>query len=94
MEKLSIIVVSVLFSSIIAMLGYFLKTAHKENKDMFKELAELKQLLIAIKIQVEKSIVTDIEEVKQNVRDLFDRTRHNESEISKLNEQVKNKVEK
>ena len=76
------------------MLGYFLKTTYQENKDMFKELAELKQLLIAIKIQVEKSIVIDIQEVKQNIKTLFDRTRHNESGISKLNEQIKNKAEK
>ena len=92
MEKLSIIVISILFSSVIAMLGYFLKTTHDENKDLFKELAELKQLLIAIKIQVEKSIVVDINEVKDNIKKLFDRTHNNKAEIGKLNEQVKNKV--
>ena len=93
MEKIAIIVISILFSAIIAMLGYFLKTTHDENKDLFKELAELKQLLIGIKIQVEKSIVTDINEVKDNIKKLFDRTHNNKAEIGKLSEQVKKKVE-
>ena len=84
MEKLSIIIISILFSSVIAMLGYFLKTTHNENKDLFKELAELKQLLIGIKIQVEKSIVTDLNEVKDNIKKLFDRTHDNKSEIGSV----------
>ena len=92
MEKVSIIIISILFSSVIAMLSYFLRSTHKENKEMFKELAELKQLLIAIKIQIEKSIVVDITEVKDNIKKLFDRTHNNKAEIGKLSEQVKNKV--
>ena len=93
MEKISIIVISILFSAVIAMLGYFLKTTHNENKNLFKELAELKQLLIAIKIQVETSIVSDIKEVKDNIKTLFDRTHNNKAEIGKLSEQVKTKTE-
>ena len=56
MEKLSIIVVSVLFSSIIAMLGYFLKTTYQENKDMFKELAKLKHCLLPLKYKWKKAL--------------------------------------
>lgn len=93
MDKLSIIVVSVLFSSIIAMLGYFLKSAHQDNKEMFKELSEVKQLLIAIKTQVEKSIINDIEDVKENVKTLFERTRRNENAIGKINNCPNKKVE-
>lgn len=93
MEKMSIIIISFLFSVIIAMLGYFLKSTHNENKEMFKELGELKQLLIAIKIHIEKSIVVDINEVKDNIKKLFDRTHNNKSEIGKLTEKVKSKVE-
>jgi len=93
MEKLSIIIISILFSSVIAMLSYFLRSTHNENKEMFKELAELKQLLIAIKIQIEKSIVVDITEVKDNIKKLFDRTHNNKAEIGRLNEKVKTKVE-
>jgi hypothetical protein len=93
MDKLSIIVVSVLFSSIIAMLGYFLKSAHQDNKEMFKELSEVKQLLIAIKTQVEKSIINDIEDVKENVKTLFERTRRNENAIGKITNCPNKKVE-
>ena len=93
MEQLSIIIISFLFSIIIAMLGYFLRITHKENQDMFIELSELKHLLIAIKTQIEKSIVLDIEEVKQNIKNLFDRTHNNKAEIGKLSEKVKTKVE-
>lgn len=93
MEQLSIIIISFLFSIIIAMLGYFLRITHKENQDMFIELSELKHLLIAIKTQIEKSIVLDIEEVKKNIKSLFDRTHNNKAEIGKLNEKVKPKVE-
>lgn len=92
MEKMSIIIITILFSSVIAMLSYFLRSTHNENKDMFKELAELKQLLIAIKIQIEKSIVVDISEVKDNIKKLFDRTHNNKEEIGKLNEKVKTKI--
>ena len=92
MEQLSIIIISFLFSIIIAMLGYYLKITNKEYKDMLKELTELKHLLVSIKTQIEKSIVLDIEEVKDNIKRLFDRTHNNRAEIGKLNEKVKSKV--
>ena len=88
MEKLYIIALSILFSAIIGMVGWWIKSIHKEVKELIKELTELKQLLAGMKIQVEKSIETDIQEMKEDIKTLYRRTNKNESSIASLKQKT------
>lgn len=88
MEKVYLIIFSFLFSAIIGMVGWWIKTVHKEVKELIKELTELKQLLAGMKIQVEKSIETDITEMKSDIKTLFRRTNKNESSIASLKQKT------
>jgi len=88
MEKLYIIALSFLFSAIIGMVSWWIKTIHKEVKELIKDLTEIKQLLAGMKAQVEKSIETDIQELKQDIRTLYGRTNKNESSIASLKQKT------
>jgi predicted RNase H-like nuclease (RuvC/YqgF family) len=88
MEKVYLIIFSFLFSAIIGMVGWWIKTVHKEVKELIKELTELKQLLAGMKMQVEKSIETDITEMKSDIKTLFRRTNKNESSIATLKQKT------
>ena len=52
-----------------------MKSAHAEIKLLVKELttytSELKGLIVGIQTQINKSIETDIEEIKSDVKTLF-----------------------
>lgn len=84
MENLYIIAVSILFSGIIGMVSWWIKNIHTEVRELIKELTELKQLIAAMKAQVEKSIEIDIQEIKEDIRTLYKKTNANEKEIAAL----------
>jgi len=88
MEKLYIIALSILFSTIIGIASWWLKTVHKEVKELIKDLVEIKQLLAGMKTQVEKSIETDIKEIKADVKTLFSKTNKNQSDIATLKQKT------
>ena len=78
MEKIYLLILSVLFSLIVGMVGYWIKTVHTEFKQLIKELtdytAQLKLLIVGIQTQIEKGIETDIEEIKEDIKTLYTRT--------------------
>ena len=86
MEKLYIILLSTLFTLIMGMVAYWLKTVHKEFKQITKELTDyttqLKLVIVGIQTQIEKSIETDIIEIKNDIKTLYRKTNKNESDIS------------
>lgn len=84
MEKFYITALSILFAAIIGMVSWWIKNVHKEIKELIKELTELKQLIAAMKAQVEKSIETDIQELKADIKILYKKTNENEKEIAAL----------
>ena len=88
MEKLYIIALSILFSAIIGMVSWWIKTIHREVKELIKDLTEIKQLLAAMKTQVEKSIETDIQEIKEDIRTLYGRVNKNDSSIATLKQKT------
>ena len=92
MEKLYITILSILFSVLVGMIGYWLKTAHREIKTLIKELVEslnnLHRLVTGIETQIEKGIEADIKEIKEDVKTLYRRTNKNESDIATLKEKT------
>lgn len=84
MEKIYITALSILFAAIIGMVSWWIKNIHREVKELIKELTELKQLIAAMKAQVEKSIETDIQELKADIKTLYKKTNENEKEIAAL----------
>ena len=84
MEKVYITALSILFAAIIGMVSWWIKNIHTEVKELIKEMNELKQLISAMKSQVEKSIEIDIQELKEDIRTLYKKTNANEKEIAAL----------
>lgn len=93
MEKLYIIILSVLFSALLGMIGYWIKAVHKEFKQVLKELTEytneLKQLIVSIQTQIAKGIETDILEMKSDIKNLYNKTNKNENNISSIHQKNK-----
>ena len=81
---------TVLFSTIIGLLGFWLKTVHKEMKQLLKELAnclhEMSNMVVGIQMQIDKGIEADIRENKKSIDDLFKRTNKQSNQISVLNQ--------
>lgn len=81
MEKMYLIVFSILFSAIVGIVTYFLKSMHMEVKGLIKELTDytnkLNQIIIGIQTQLEKGIETDIKEMKEDIKTLYHRTNNN-----------------
>lgn len=92
MDKLYIIILSVLFSALVSMIGYWLRTAHREFTALLKELMislnNLQRLVTGIETQIEKGIEADISEIKSDVKILFRKSNKNESDISSLKEKI------
>ncbi len=88
MKEIYILIISVLLSGVIAALGYFLKSVHSEVKALLKELTEytqeLRNLISGIQVQIDKSIETDITEMKADIKGLYKLSQQNYSEIEKL----------
>ena len=86
MEKLYILLLSSLFTIIVGMIAYWLKTVHKDFKQITKELtaytSQLKQLIVGIQTQIDKSIETDITELKNDIKRLYGKANKNASDIS------------
>lgn len=88
--KVFMILISVLFSTIIALVGYWLKNVHEEFKELIKELtlytSRMKQLIVGIQMQIEKGIEIDIQELKTETKNLQERTGRLESKVAGLSE--------
>lgn len=82
MDKIYIILFSTLLSSFIGLLVYSYRTFYKEVKEFIKELnqytRELKQLIVGIQTQIDKSIETDIKEIKGDIKTLYQKTNANQ----------------
>lgn len=82
---------TILFSTIIALLGYWFKMVHKEVKQLLKELTnclhELSNMVIGIQTQIDKGIEQDIQENKKQINELFKRTNRHSTQIAALNQQ-------
>jgi len=93
MENLYILILSLLFSAIVAMVGYWLKSVHKEFKGLIKELAysisELRQLFTGMETQIEKGIEADITEIKSDIKTLYAKSNRSETQIARLNQKTK-----
>lgn len=93
-DKLIIVVISILSSCIIGMMSYWLKTVHKEFKQLLGELtaytSKLKQLIVGIQMQIEKGIETDIKEMKSDIKNIRERTNKNDAHIAALNLKIRN----
>jgi predicted PurR-regulated permease PerM len=93
MDRFYIIIVSILFSTLLGLGSYWVKTAHEEFKQLIKELtaytSELKELIVGIQTQINKGIETDIKEIKKDVRALYQKAGKSESEIASLNQRLK-----
>ncbi len=76
------------------MISYWIKTVHKEIKQLLKELTdythELRELIVGIQTHIIKGIETDIQEIKADIKTLYGRTNKNENQIASLEEKVKN----
>lgn len=85
-----IALITVLFSTIIGLFGYWFKMVHKEVKQVLKELTnclhELSNMVVGIQTQIDKGIEADIRENKKNIDELFSRTNKHSNQISVLNQ--------
>ncbi|NQY11409.1 MAG: hypothetical protein HRT71_18075 [Flavobacteriales bacterium] len=94
MEQYYLIIVSMLFSVILGIIGYWVKYVHREVKNLLKELIaytqHLKILIVEIQTQIEKGIETDIREIKKDVKSLYIKSASTDRKIVEL----KTKIEK
>ena len=92
MEKIYIIILSILFTALVGMIGFWLRTAHREFTSLLKELMvslnNLQRLVTGIETQIEKGIEADISEIKSDVKQLFRKSNKNESDIATLKEKT------
>lgn len=88
MENFYLLVFSILFTAIVGIIGYFLKSVHSEVKQLIKELtaytSKLKELIVGIQTQIDKSIEADIKEMKQDVKQLQAKAHSNERNINRI----------
>ncbi|WP_103071854.1 hypothetical protein [Aquimarina sediminis] len=88
MKEIYFLIFSALFSGLIAILGYFVKSVHTEIKALLKELTEytgeLRTLINGIQIQIDKGIESDIREIKTDIKHLYSKTNSHTTELSKL----------
>lgn len=92
MERFYIAILTLLFSILIGMIGYWLRTAHREIKTLIKELVDslnnLHRLVTGIETQIEKGIESDITELKTDIKKLYSKCNKNESDIATLKEKA------
>ena len=88
MEKIYLIILTALFSIIIGLIGYWLRSAHQESKFLLKELVKsihsLENTVAEIRIQIEKGVEADIKELKTDIKILYKRSNKNEKSITSL----------
>ncbi len=92
MKEIYFLVFSILFSGVLAVLGYFLRTVHTEFKTLLKELTEytqeLRNLISGIQVQIDKGIEADIVDLKTDVKTLYSKVNVQSAQISKLQNQA------
>ncbi len=92
MEKIFLIITSVMISALIGLVGYWLKTVHREFKRLIGELTDytnqMRQLIVGIQMQIEKSIETDITELKEDVKSNTSRINKQTAQIAALNQRL------
>ncbi len=92
MEKVYILILSILFTTLVGMVGYLLKSIHKEVKQLIKELTDytnkLKLLIVGIQTHIDKGIETDIQEIKEDIKSLHYRSNKNQSQIASLQQKA------
>ncbi len=95
MEKIFLIITSIMISALIGIIGYWLKTVHKEFKRLIKELTDytnqMRQLIVGIQMQIEKSIEADITELKEDVKHNTSRINKQDAHIAALKQKTYNK---
>ncbi|NQY68526.1 MAG: hypothetical protein HRT72_12505 [Flavobacteriales bacterium] len=86
-EKYYLIIISVLFSAILGIIGYWAKYVHREIKTLLKELISythnLKEVIIQIQTQIDKGIEIDIKDIKGDIKTLYTKTSINSKKIAK-----------
>lgn len=86
MQNLVLLILSLAFTVIFGVVGYFLRSMHIEVKQFIKELTDytnkLKQLIVGIQTQIDKSIETDIVEIKADIKTLYSKTQKNTETIN------------
>ncbi len=86
MQNLVLLILSLAFTVIFGVVGYFLRSMHIEVKQFIKELTDytnkLKQLIVGIQTQIDKSIETDIVEIKADIKTLYSKTQKNTENIN------------
>ena len=86
MQNLVLLMLSLAFTVIFGVVGYFLRSMHIEVKQFIKELTDytnkLKQLIVGIQTQIDKSIETDIVEIKADIKTLYSKTQKNTETIN------------
>ncbi|TSE10331.1 hypothetical protein [Aquimarina algiphila] len=87
MNTLYNIMIPILFSGLVGILGYFLKTIHAEVKQLIKELTEytneLRALIRGIQVQIDKGIEADIHEIKSDIKHLYRKSNTHEAALIK-----------
>lgn len=86
MQNLVLLILSLAFTVIFGITGYMLRSMHIEVKQFIKELTDytnkLKQLIVGIQTQIDKSIETDIVEIKADIKTLYSKTQKNTETIN------------
>lgn len=86
MQDISLLILSLAFTAIFGIIGYLLRSMHIEVKAFIKELTDytnkLKQLIVGIQTQIDKSIETDIVEIKADIKTLYRQTQKNTESIN------------
>lgn len=69
---------TLIITAVLAIIGYFLRTVHLEVKLFIKDLTlsttQLRELVVSIQTQIDKSIDPDIVELKADVKTLYEQS--------------------
>ena len=86
MQNIALLILSIAFTAVFGVIGYFLRSVHIEVKQFIKELTDytnkLKQLIVGIQTQIDKSIEKDIVEIKEDIKTLYRKTEKNAEAIN------------
>ncbi len=88
MQNLPILILSVSFTIVFSVIGYFLRSMHMEVKQFIKELTEytnhLRQLIVGIQTHIDKGIETDIVELKEEIKRINKKLDNNLRSLNKF----------
>ncbi|MCB0396827.1 MAG: hypothetical protein KDD36_09250 [Flavobacteriales bacterium] len=87
-----ITIMTILLSVVIGLVGYWMRTFHKEIKDLLRQLTdyinELQQVVVSIQTHIDKGIEKDIAEHKLDIKNLYQRTGRLSNEIATLKQKT------